>query len=67
MPKRTSSTPLVGRFRTPRRGDRSRQPGGFGLGSGGECICPECDTRVPHGRGIPCYTFKMPKMWFAND
>jgi len=40
---------------------RGRQPGGFGLGPGGECVCPNCGTRIPHGRGIPCYEQKCPK------
>ncbi len=40
---------------------RGRQPGGFGLGPGGECVCPKCDTRVSHARGIPCYEQKCPK------
>jgi len=26
---------------------RSRQPGGFGLGGGGECVCPKCGTTTP--------------------
>ena len=24
------------------------------MGAGGDCICPKCETRVTHGRGIPC-------------
>ena len=24
------------------------------MGPGGDCICPRCDTKVPHNRGIPC-------------
>jgi len=27
----------------------------------GNCICPECDTTVPHKRGKPCYQEKCPK------
>jgi DNA-directed RNA polymerase subunit RPC12/RpoP len=24
------------------------------------CICPECGTEVPHGRGEPCNKIKCP-------
>ena len=27
----------------------------------GECICPDCDTRVPHPRGVPCRMVNCPK------
>jgi hypothetical protein len=40
---------------------RGRQPGGFGLGPGGGCICPSCQTRASHQRGVPCYEQKCPK------
>mgnify|MGYP003875802467 CR=1 FL=1 len=43
-----------------RRRGRGRM-GGFGLGPGGFCICPQCGTRVPHQRGIPCYQTYCPK------
>jgi len=55
------SVPPGGRFRAPGRGGRGRQPGGFGLGPGGECVCPDCGAKVPHQRGIPCYQHKCPK------
>lgn len=64
MPRKMPSTRSVGpsgRFRAPTRGGRGRQPGGFGLGIGGECICPECNTKVSHTRGMPCNTLKCPK------
>ena len=48
------------RFRRRWRGYRGRM-GGFGLGPGGECVCPNCGTKVPHQRGVPCYTLKCPK------
>jgi hypothetical protein len=40
---------------------RSRQPGGFGLGPGGNCTCPNCGATVPHRRGIPCFSQQCPK------
>jgi hypothetical protein len=53
--------PSGGRFRAPAPGGRGRQPGGFGLGPGGECVCPNCGTKVPHKRGVPCYSHKCPQ------
>jgi len=44
----------------PGRG-RGRQPGGFGFGPPTECVCPECGAKVPHQRGVPCYSLKCPK------
>lgn len=29
--------------------------GGQGLGLGGECQCPNCGTKAPHKRGVPCF------------
>ena len=42
------------------RGGQGRQPGGFGLGPAGFCVCMQCGTKVPHQRGIPCYELKCP-------
>ena len=40
---------------------RGRQPGGFGLGPAGECVCTKCGHTVAHTRGVPCYNMKCPK------
>lgn len=42
-------------------GGRGRQPGGFGLGPDGECVCPKCGVKSPHQRGMPCFQQKCPK------
>ena len=31
-----------------------------GSGPAGYCICPKCKKRVPHGRGVPCYSISCP-------
>lgn len=35
--------------------------GGFGLGPGGDCVCPSCGYTEQHARGVPCYQRKCPK------
>jgi len=30
------------------------------MGSGGECICPKCNTTVAHARGVPCQDQRCP-------
>ncbi len=44
-----------------RGGGRGRQPGGYGLGPGNFCVCPRCKTKIPHKRGVPCYTEVCPQ------
>jgi len=34
--------------------------GGRGAGPSGECVCPQCGTRTPHQRGLPCFDQKCP-------
>jgi len=31
------------------------------LGSGGYCICPKCETRVPHHDGVRCMDERCPR------
>jgi hypothetical protein len=42
-----------------------RGPGRMGgpaaAGPGGYCVCPNCQERVKHIAGVPCYQQKCPK------
>ncbi len=49
------------RTNAPAGGGQGRQPGGYGLGPSGFCVCPQCGKKVPHQRGVPCYTMKCEK------
>ena len=49
-----------GRYNAPGKGGRRRQPGGFGMGPGGECVCPNCGTRATHQVGYPCNQIPCP-------
>jgi hypothetical protein len=32
-----------------------------GAGTGGNCVCPNCGTKVSHQRGVPCYSLTCPQ------
>ena len=34
--------------------------GGFGMGAGGNCVCPKCGAKATHQRGAPCTSVKCP-------
>jgi len=31
------------------------------MGQGGYCVCPKCDTKTPHRKGIPCQDEQCPE------
>ena len=31
-----------------------------GKGPGGNCLCPKCDYKIPHTKGLPCSTLQCP-------
>ncbi len=51
--------PIGGRGGSLGRG-RGRM-GGTAAGAGGYCVCPKCQSRVPHQVGQPCYEMECPK------
>jgi hypothetical protein len=44
-------------------GGRGRMGGTYAAGPGGFCVCtnPDCQEKVPHQTGVPCYQLKCPK------
>lgn len=51
----TGQGPIAGRGRGRGLG------GGYSMGPGGECRCPNCGHREPHHVGVACYDKKCPK------
>ena len=43
------------------QGQGMGRDGGFRAGPGGYCICPNCEERVPHELGCPCFENTCPK------
>jgi len=37
-----------------------RKPEGYAQGPGGQCVCPNCGTKVPHTTDRPCYELNCP-------
>ena len=45
----------------PGSGGKGRgRMGEYAAGPGGECVCPKCNKRAPHQRGVPCNTIVCP-------
>jgi len=42
------------------RGMGRGRRGGFGLGPGGDCVCPDCGYSIPHQLWIPCNDSRCP-------
>jgi hypothetical protein len=57
MPGGDGTGPPTGRSQ---RGGRKggNQPG---AGPGGYCVCPGCGEKVPHKRGVSCYSVNCPR------
>ena len=32
-----------------------------GAGPEGNCVCPKCGKKIPHQRGVPCYSATCPE------
>lgn len=43
------------------REQRGGRTGGYGLGPGGQCVCPNCGATRAHERGVPCNSLPCPK------
>jgi len=61
MPKRDGTGPMGLDPRRERQGGRriNRQP--QSLGGSTDCVCPNCEEKVTHQRGVPCTETKCPK------
>ena len=42
-------------------GGRGRKGGPVAGGAVGTCLCPQCNHRQPHKRGVPCMHLKCPQ------
>ena len=57
----TSQGPRTGSGGSGQMGQGRGRMGEFGLGAGGNCICPSCGKTAAHQRGVPCTQMKCPQ------
>ncbi len=63
MPKGDGTGPTGegrGTGRGLKKGGGKGSMGGFGLGSGDNCVCPSCGKTASHQKGVPCMQVKCP-------
>lgn len=63
MPRGDGTGPAGGGAGTGRgmgRGGGRGRMGGFALGPGGNCVCPNCGKTAPHRQGAPCNQMTCP-------
>jgi hypothetical protein len=57
----TGQGPVAGGRGLGRGQGRGRGQGLGGRGGTVECVCPKCENKVPHTRGVPCSQIKCSK------
>jgi hypothetical protein len=57
----TGAGPMGGKRSGRGQGGGKGRMGGSGLGIGGDCVCPQCGTKAPHERSMPCMQQKCPQ------
>jgi len=56
----TGQGPMTGRGMGGGQGGGRGRMGGSGMGTGGQCVCPQCGKKVSHRRGSPCMQINCP-------
>jgi hypothetical protein len=65
MPRKNGTGPAGQGSRTGRGrqqgGKGQGQRGGYRLGPGGTCVCPNCGEKRAHQQGVACFDMQCPK------
>ena len=56
----SGSGPGTGRGMGQGQGQGRGRMGGYAMGPGGNCVCPQCGKKVSHPRGTPCNQMTCP-------